>query len=125
MATIRITNLKLRTIIGVNEWERDLKQDVVINISLTYDAAKASKSDNLKDTIDYKAITKKIIKMVEASNFLLLEKLADIILQIVLDDPRVKEATVRVDKPLALRFADSVSVELTKKQKWVIPRLLA
>ena len=117
MATVRITNLRLRTIIGANDWERELKQDVVINISLAYDAAKASKSDNLKDTIDYNAITKKIIKMVEASNFLLLEKLADIILQIVLDDPRVKEATVRVDKPLALRFADSVSVELTKKQK--------
>ena len=116
MATVRITNLKLRTIIGANEWERDLQQDVIINITFDYDAGKASKSDNLKDTVDYKVITKKIIKAVEASNFLLLEKLASMILEIVMANPLIKNATVRVDKPLALRFADSVSVELSKKR---------
>jgi D-erythro-7,8-dihydroneopterin triphosphate epimerase len=116
MAKIRITNLRLRTIIGANEWERDVEQDIVINVVIDYDATNASKSDNLKDTIDYKTLTKKIIKHVQSSRYFLLEKLADKILTLVLDTPKVTEALVRVDKPLALRFADSVSVELTKKK---------
>jgi D-erythro-7,8-dihydroneopterin triphosphate epimerase len=116
MATIRITNLKLRTIIGINEWERDTKQDVVINVSLEFDATSAAKSDDIKDTVDYKAITKKIIKLVEESEFFLLETLADRIMAIALGDPKVQEAAVRVDKPQALRFSDSVSVELHRQR---------
>ena len=117
MATIRITNLRLRTTIGVNDWEREHKQDVVINVTMDFDARKACASDNIQDTVNYKAITKRIIKAVEASDYLLLEKLAAAILKIVMEDPKVNEATVRVDKPFALRFADSVSVELSKKRK--------
>jgi D-erythro-7,8-dihydroneopterin triphosphate epimerase len=117
MATIRITDLKLRAIIGIYDWEREHKQDVIINIQIRYDAAKACETDAIKDAVDYKAITKRIIKEVEASKFFLLEKLAKLILNIILDDPKVEEAVVRVDKPLALRFADSVSIELTEKRK--------
>ena len=117
MATIRITNLKLRAVIGTNDWERDCKQDVIINIKIDFDGSKASQSDDLKDTIDYKALTKQIIQEVESSQFFLLEKLAKSILTIVMNNPLVEEAQVRVDKPLALRFADSVSVELKDKNK--------
>ena len=113
MATIRITNLRLRTIIGIYEWERKHKQDIVINVTIEFDATKASKSDNIDDTIDYKAITKNIIKEVEASEFFLLERLTDMVLQITMKHPQVVKATVRIDKPVALRFADSVSMELS------------
>ena len=113
MATIRITDLRLRTIIGANDWERDNKQDLVINISLEFDATQASKSDNLADTVDYKAITKNIIQLVESSQYFLLEKLADQILQLVLTNTRIIHATVEIDKPQALRFADSVSIEVS------------
>ena len=82
MATIRITNLKLRTIIGTNDWERECKQDILINIKIGFDATKASKSDNIKDTIDYKLLTKRIIGEIEPSSFFLLEKLAKHILEI-------------------------------------------
>ena len=116
MATIRITNLRLRAIIGTNPWERELKQDVMINVSFEFDAEKAVKSDRIKDTVDYKTITKNIIKAVESSRYYLVEKLAGKIAEIVLKDPKVLEATVRVDKPFALRFADSVSFELTKRR---------
>ena len=117
MATIRITNLKLRTIIGTNDWERECRQDVVVNVKIDFDAAKASQSDAIEDAIDYKTITKRIIKGVEDSSFFLLEKLAKVILDIVMKNPLVKETTVRVDKPFALRFADSVSVELNEKKE--------
>ena len=112
MATIRITDLILKTIIGIFDWERTRKQKVVINVEITFNAAKAVKSDKVKDTVDYKAITKKIIKHVEASQYFLIEKMADQVLKIVLDDPKVKSAKVRIDKPGALRFARSVSVEV-------------
>ncbi|VAX35151.1 Dihydroneopterin aldolase [hydrothermal vent metagenome] len=117
MAKIYITDLRLRTIIGVNDWERDAKQDIVINVTIDFDMSKAAQSDDLQDTVDYNDITKKIIKEVEASKFFLLEKLAGVILNIVLEYPLVEESTVRIDKPNALPFADSVSVELSKKKE--------
>ncbi len=113
IATIRITDLHLRTIIGIYDWERTEKQDVIINVTMDYDAAKAVATDKIKHAIDYKAITKEIIKNVEGSRFQLLEKLADVVMKIVLADPRVLRAVVRVDKPGALRFAKSVSVEFS------------
>ena len=116
MATIRITNLRLRTIIGANDWERDHKQDVVINVKIKFDPTAPIQSDELKDTIDYKTITKKIIEQVEGSNFYLIEKLADMIMKIVMENPDVKKAKVRLDKPHALRFADSVSIELKQSR---------
>lgn len=117
MARIRITNLRLRTIIGAHDWERKVQQDVVVNITLDYDATKAIASDDLRKTVDYKALTKQIVKEVEASRFFLLEKLSGGILDIVTAHPAVREAAVRVDKPQALRFADSVSVELNWSRK--------
>ena len=115
-AKIQISDLKLRTIIGTNDWERTTKQEVLINISLEHNATKAIATDNLKDTVDYRALTKRIIKEVEGSRFLLLEKLTDYVLNIVMENPKVKNATVRIDKPRALRFARSVSVELSAKR---------
>lgn len=117
MATIRITNLKLRTIIGANDWERKVKQDVIINISFECNAKRVIQTDSLKDTVDYKALTKEIIKAVENSKFEMLEKLTSMILEILLKNSKIKNATVRIDKPFALRFAESVSVELSQKRK--------
>ncbi len=116
MAIVRISNLRLRAIIGANDWERHTKQDVIINVTFNYNSSKAEKSDHLKDAVDYKAITKNIIQAVEASNYELIEKLAKVVLEIVLKNKLVKEATVRIDKPQALRFTDSVSVELSDKK---------
>ena len=111
---ITISNLRLRTVIGIFDWERECQQDIVLNIRLTFDAAASAASDNIADTVDYKKITKRIIETVEQSSFFLIEKLADAVLEVCLEDPKVEEATVRIDKPHALRFADSVSVELSK-----------
>ena len=117
MAFIRIKNLKLRAVIGINDWERENKQDVIINIKLEFDASAAAKSDDIADTVDYKAIKLNVIELVEKSNYNLLEKLVDEIVHVCLADPRVGRATVRVDKPHALRFADSVSIEIAEDSK--------
>ena len=112
MAVIRISNLRLRTIVGTMEWERSTKQDVVLNIELWFDHSNAALSDDIADTVDYKSLKLKLIDVVENSNFRLLESLADAALEICLSEPLAEKAVVRVDKPRALRFADSVSVEV-------------
>ncbi len=116
MATITIENLKLRTIIGIFDWERENKQDVIINIKLDFDAQKATQSDDINDTIDYKTLTKAVIEKVEESSYFLVEKLAKEILNICMNNPLVQKASVKVDKPFALRFAESVSLELSDER---------
>ena len=108
---IRIKNLRLRTIVGVNDWERAVQQEVILNISMDCDIDAAAKSDDLADTVDYKTLKLRIMRAVETANFLLLERLARHVLDIIRSEPRVRRATVEIDKPSALRFADSVSVE--------------
>jgi FolB domain-containing protein len=116
MMTIHIKNLRLRTIVGVNDWERRNRQEVVVNVQMEFDGAKAVGDDNVDQTVDYKAVKRRIMEAVESSSFFLLEKLAARILQIVMEDPRVLKVAVEVDKPLALRFADSVSVSCSAER---------
>lgn len=112
IATVRITDLALRAIIGANKWERHKQQDVVINISMEFDAKKGVTRDKLRDTLNYKKIKRDVIVLVEKSRFKLLETLTARILDLIMKDRRVLAATVRVDKPHALRFAHSVSIEM-------------
>lgn len=113
---IRIKDLKLRTIIGFKEWEREKKQDISINLKIETSSERAVETDDINDSVDYKVVTKRIIDAVEDSEFLLLEKLAGFVLDIVMEDERIDNATVEIDKPYALRFARSTSVELTRKR---------
>jgi len=112
-ATIRIKNLRLRTYIGINEEEILNKQDVVVNVKIDYDASKATGSDDMDDALNYKLITKRIIKLVEDNRFSLLEKLTSDVLEVAAEHPWVTYAEAEVDKPHALRFADSVSLCLS------------
>jgi dihydroneopterin aldolase/D-erythro-7,8-dihydroneopterin triphosphate epimerase len=116
MATdqIHIKDLLLRTIIGVNEDERHNKQDVVINITLYTDHTAAAASDDIADTVNYKTIAKQTIKLVEESQFYLVEKMALEIVKLCLADPRVERAVVTVEKPGALRFTRSVGVTIER-----------
>ena len=115
-AIIRITNLILQTIVGVNTWERHKKQEVIINITMEFDQTWAVQSDNLSDTLDYKNMKKRIVEEVENSSFYLLEKLTDHILDVIMTNEIVLSAIVKVDKPHALRFAESVSVEISSRR---------
>jgi len=114
---IDIENLRLRTIIGIYDWEKENKQDVIINIAIEFDGSNAGESDKIEDTIDYKSVTKEIINYVENGKFNLIEKLVTDIGKIVMKDKRILMSTTTVDKPGALRFTDSVSVTNTIEQK--------
>lgn len=112
-ATIRIKNLRLRTYIGIKEDEINNKQDVIINVKIHYPAEQATSSDNMEDALNYRTITKRIISLVENNRFSLLEKLTSDVLEIAAEHAWVTYAEVEVDKPHALRFADSVSLCLS------------
>jgi len=113
---IHIRDLHLRCVVGVNSDERREKQDVVINITLHADLKTPGKSDQIADTVDYKAIKKKIIGVVENSSCFLVEHLAELIANVCLAHHRVRRVNVIVDKPGALRFARSVAIEITRDQ---------
>ena len=112
MAIIRIKNLLVRTIIGFNPDERVNRQDVIINAEIEVDALNAIKTDYHEGIYDYKVITKAIIALVSETKFNLLEKLTYEVLQLIMQDERVIKAKVEIDKPHALRYSESVSVEL-------------
>ncbi|MFO7973664.1 MAG: dihydroneopterin aldolase [Candidatus Hydrogenedentota bacterium] len=114
---IHIRDLMCRCIVGVYPEERREKQDVIINITMWADYRAACKSDEIADTVDYKSIKKRVIAMVEDSRFNLLERLAQEISDICLENPRVHRVSVTVDKPGALRFARSVAVEIVRERE--------
>ena len=116
MSIIRINDLKVRALIGVHPWEKVNKQELVINMTIEYDASQACLSDKLKDALNYESVAAKAIKTTECSRHALLERLADRILTGIMANRRVKAAYVRVDKPHALPQAKSVSFELSAER---------
>ena len=116
MDHVFIRDLALRCIIGVGQDERREKQDVLINIAIGADLKRAGTSDRFEDAIDYRAVKKEIVRMVESSGYYLIEALAEAIAAVCLEHAGVTEVRVQVDKPSALRFARSVAVEITRKK---------
>lgn len=112
-AVIRIKNLRLRTYIGIKDEEINNKQDVIINATIEYSATQAADSDDMSKALNYRTITKDIIALVENNRFSLLEKLTADVLAIAAAHSSVQYAAVEIDKPYALRFADSVSLSLS------------
>ncbi|HSJ53117.1 MAG TPA: dihydroneopterin aldolase, partial [Anaerolineae bacterium] len=111
---ILIEDLLLRAVIGVNPEERRDRQDLLVNIVLQADTRPAGASDRIEDAVNYRTIAKRVIALVEGSSFWLVEKMAAEIAALCLEEPRVERATVRVEKPSALRFARSVGVEIER-----------
>ena len=113
---IRIKGLFLRTIIGINDDEREHKQDVRINLSLAVDTRPAARTDHIDDAVNYRTITKDVIDLVENSKFFLVERMAEEIARVCLADPRVERVKVSIEKPAALRFARSVGVAIERSR---------
>lgn len=116
MDRIHIRDLCLRCIIGIYPHERREKQDVIFNIVLDGDFTRAERTDDIADAVNYKTITKKIIRFVEESDCFLIERLAGEVAGICLGEKGVQRVTVTLDKPGALRFARSVAVEVTRER---------
>lgn len=112
-----IKDLLVRGIIGVNDWERKKPQDILINITVFADTSRAGETDDIKDCVDYSALTKIIQAHAETAARLTVEALANDLAKICLEQNGVQKTIVRVEKPSAVRFAKSVGVEIERKRE--------
>lgn len=111
-----IRDLAMRCIVGVDEYERREKQDILVHLTMHADLRQAGRTDALEDTVDYRAIKKRILHLVEESRFRLIEALAQSIADECLRDERVERVEVVVEKPGALRFARTAGVEIIRSR---------
>jgi len=112
-----IKDLKARGIIGINEWERKKKQDILINIVIYTDTRQAAQSDDIEDCINYRTVAKKVLTHTESVERFTVETLANDIAELCLEEPLAERVLVRVEKPGAVRFAESVGVEIERSRQ--------
>lgn len=114
---ICLHGLQVATVIGVHNWERQVRQVVLLDLDLATDISPGAASDDIKDTLDYKEISKELIAFIEESSFLLLETLAEKAAMLVLDRFPVRWVRLRVCKQWALRQVRDVSIVITRGHK--------
>jgi len=110
MDIIYIRDLKIDTVIGVFDWERRIRQTISLDLDMATDIRKAAASDDLIDTLNYKAVSKRLASFIEQSDFQLVETLAERVCEIVINEFQVPWVKLRVNKKGALRGANDVGV---------------
>lgn len=114
MDQIFITDLAARGIIGLNDWEREKPQEILINIVLFADLHKPGHSDNIDDSVNYRTVAKKVLAHAELAQRQTIEALAADIARLCLQETGVQRVRIRVEKPGAVRFSRSVGVEIER-----------
>lgn len=117
MDIVYLRDLKIETIIGIFDWEREIKQAVSLDLDMAADVAKAAESDTIEATLDYKAVAKRLIEFVSHSEYKLVETLAERVAAIVRDEFGVTWVKVRVNKPGAVRYAGDVGVVIERGER--------
>jgi len=119
---IFIHTLKTEAIVGIFDWERQVKQNVLIDIEFSADIRKAALSDSIDDTLNYKKVAKRVLAFVEGSSFHLVETLAEHIAMLILQDFGVAWVRISLSKPGAIRSSRDVGVMLERNvqdlEKW-------
>ncbi len=117
MDIIYIHDLRIETVIGIYEWERKIKQTVVLDIEMAGDCRKAAQNDDVEDTLNYKSVAKRLIELVGSSECQLVETLAERCAAVVLEEFHVPWVKLRVNKQGALRGARDVGVIIERGQR--------
>lgn len=117
MDRIFLSEMKVDTVIGIWDWERRIRQTVVIDLEMSADIAKAAASDDIVDTLNYKSVAKRVQEFVANSSFQLVETLAEKIAAIVRDEFAVAWVKVRVDKPGAIRGSRAVGILIERGER--------
>jgi FolB domain-containing protein len=120
MDKVFITDLVARGIIGINTWEREKPQEILINIVLFTDLQKAGISDNIHDSVNYRIVAKKVLAHAETAQRQTVEALATDLARLCLEESGVEQVCVRVEKPGAVRFSRSVGVEIQRLKENLI-----
>ena len=114
MDKVFIKELEVETIIGIYDWEREVRQLISISLEIDFDLTKAAKTDKIEDTLNYKKISKRVIKLAETLKSKLIENLAQKIADTILNEFAVSSIVVKVEKPGALRGSKSVGVTIRR-----------
>ncbi len=114
MDRIFIAALTAEAIIGIYDWEREVRQRIEVDLEMEIDLAAAGASDAIEDTLNYKSVAKRVLALVEGSRFRLVEALAGEIARVVLEDSHVSRVRVTVHKPGAIRHSKDVGVVIER-----------
>ena len=117
MDKIFLRELKVDTIIGIWDWERKIRQTIVIDLEMSADIAKAAATDDINDTLDYKGVAKRVQQFVADSSFQLVETLAERIAGVVRDEFDVDWVRVQVHKPGAIRGSRDVGIDIERGER--------
>ena len=117
MDIIFLGGLKIETIIGIYDWERVTKQTVILDIEMAFDIQKAAETDDIQYTLDYKTVSHRIISFVEASQFLLVEKLISEIADIIRNEFNVPWVKITLNKKGAIRGASDVGIIIERGER--------
>jgi len=117
MDIIFLHDLTVETIIGIYDWERKEKQSIILDLDMGADIAAAAATDAIEDTLDYKAVAKRLIDYVSGSEFQLVETLAQRVAEIVLHEFGVRWLRLRVNKKGAVRYAGDVGVIIERGER--------
>lgn len=115
MDKIFLSQLSIECIVGIWDWERRVKQTVVIDVEMAADIRKAAASDSIDDTIDYKRVAKRLIAFVGESQYQLVETLTDQIARVIVTEFGVSWVKVRLNKRGAIRGARDVGIEIERR----------
>jgi FolB domain-containing protein len=116
MDKVIIKDLVARGVIGVNDWEREILQDILINIVAYTDTRRAAETDDIEDCVNYKTLAKKVQSHAESAARFTVEALANDLAKLCLEEKNVQKVLVRVEKPGAVRFAKSVGAEIERSR---------
>jgi len=117
MDLVLIEGLEVRTVIGIYDWEREIRQTVRLDLEMAWDISQAGKTDNIEDTLDYKSVSKRLIDFVEGSEFGLIESLAEHCASIILKEFKVPWLRLKMSKPGAVRGSENVAVLIERGNK--------
>ncbi|HEX4299662.1 MAG TPA: dihydroneopterin aldolase [Gammaproteobacteria bacterium] len=117
MDIVFIRELKVETLVGIYDWERRLRQHVILDIEMGTDIARAARSDKIEDTLDYKAVAKRVIQFVHDAEFGLVETLAEQVAAIIMQEFQVPWVKVTLNKPGAVSGSKSVGVIIERGKK--------
>lgn len=111
---IFLTGLRTECIVGIWDWERKVKQTVVVDLEMSFDIRKAAASDNIKDTLDYKAVSKRLLDFIGNSQYQLVEALTENIARVVITEFSVPWVRVRLNKQGAIRNSRDVGISVER-----------
>jgi len=117
MDKIFLLELKTEAIIGIFDWERQVKQTVLIDLEMSADVRKAAITDSIEDTLNYKRVAKRLLECIDTTSFHLVETLAEYIAMLVIEEFHVSWIKVTLNKPGAIRSSRSVGIIIERDKK--------